>query len=469
MIHPHNPVMQRLGEMARLWQQKVQPEYRLVRWMLKPEESRMYEGFCRLEASPHGTLDNLFVFFYTPFVSAGEYSHALMRNWLQEYDENAEQRRLITEAGIKGEWNVATFRNAVAANRYEQCDALLLPMIRSYREWLGMPSSGFVLALLPKEMHSPAGFNMWLQTWMKQDIPDRVQLLLFDHVQGNFLGETFEEYKQYSCTLLHDLRMEQAVREIATAGAATDPQAAFRECLFEMGAAAAAKDRPRLEDWGEKALALGKKSGDDLLLATAFLSYAGMLFSFKAHEKIESLLDGGFRVCRRGVDQQVEAMRSLLLQYYAYRGSHCQLRRQRKEALDWFMRMGRLAEDFGYWSQALSAYYKAFVFARYKHFDEEKAAAMSRAMGLTDRLSAEEIVAGEYPFMALAFVQEGNPEDGALRLMVEEKMLAAFGVEWRETVEALEKNYTRQKANVCPSDQDAPRPVAASGSAVDGR
>src|SRR5258708_27897647 len=247
MVHSDHPVMERLGEMTRLWQQMVRQEHRLVRWTVKAEESRMYEGFCRLEAAPHGALDNLFVFFYTPFQSAGEYSHALMRNWLQEYDENHEQRGRLTIAGINREWNVETFRNAVAAKRYEQCDALLLQMIREYREWLGMPSSGFVLALLPKEMHSPAEFTRWLHTWMKQDIPDQVQLLLFDHVQGNFLGETFEEYRKHSCTLLHDLRMEQAIREIATAGAATDPQAAFRECLFEMGAAAAAKDQPRLE------------------------------------------------------------------------------------------------------------------------------------------------------------------------------------------------------------------------------
>jgi hypothetical protein len=437
--------MQRLGEMARLWQQNVGPEHRLVRWMLKPEESRMYEGFCRLEASPHGALDNLFVFFYTPFESAEKYSHALMRNWLQEYDENGEQRKVLAEAGVTGEWTVERFRRAVAGERYEECDALLLQMIRGYREWLGMPVSEFVLALLPKEMPSPAGFNLWLHRWMKEDLPDGVQLLLFDHVQGNYLGATFEEYREHSCTLLHDLRMERAVREIATAGAATDPQAAFRECLFEMGAAATAKDRPRLEDWGEKALVLGKKSGDDLLLATAYLSYAGMLFAFRAHEKIESLLDGGVIVCRRGIDQPIEAMRSLLLQYYAYRGSHCQLQRRRKEALDWFMRMGALAEDFGYWSQALSAYYKAFVFARYKHFHEQKAAAVGRAMALTERLSGDEIVTGEYPFMALAFVQMGDPEKDGLRLVVEEKMADVFGEGWRETVEELEKNYTRQK------------------------
>src|SRR5882757_10551043 len=110
MVHPHNPVMQRLGETARLWQQKVGQEHRMVRWTLKPEDSRMYEGFCRLEATQHGALDNLFVFFYTPFRSAENFSHDLMDNWLQEYDENPEQRELLAKAGINGPWDTAPFR-----------------------------------------------------------------------------------------------------------------------------------------------------------------------------------------------------------------------------------------------------------------------------------------------------------------------------------------------------------------------
>jgi hypothetical protein len=240
MIHPHNPIMQRLGEMARRWQQQVQPRHRLIRWVLNPEDSRMYEGFCRLEASQHGSLDNLFVFFYTPFRSAENFSRALMDNWLQEYDENTAQRELLAAAGIKGPWDTAPFRAS---------DALLPEMIRSYREWLGLPSNDFVLALLPKEMDSPAEFKAWLQTWMGQDLPANTQLLLFDHVQGNFWGEVFQRHEAHSCTLQHDLRMKEAIREIATTGAATDPQALFRQCLFEMGEASGKKDMQRLQDW----------------------------------------------------------------------------------------------------------------------------------------------------------------------------------------------------------------------------
>src|SRR5579859_1491244 len=315
MIHPHNPVMQRLGEMAKLWKQHVLPGHRMVRWMLKPEDNRMYEGFCRLEASPHGSLDNLFVFFYTPFQSAETYSHAIMEDWVREYDENTEQKKLLAATGVKGEWEVTPFRAAITARHYTKCDALLLEMIDSYRAWLGIPAYDFVLALLPKEMHSPAAFVTWLQAlmeqpkWMEQPQPPSpqqpqppapVQLLLFDHLQGNFWGEVFERYKGHSCTLQYDLRMEQAIREIATTGAATDPQAAFRKCLFEMGQAAGKKAVSGVHEWGEKAIAIGRKSGDNNLLATAFISYAGMLFNFKEHGKIDILLEEGMQEGDRG-------------------------------------------------------------------------------------------------------------------------------------------------------------------------
>jgi len=437
--------MQRLNAMARQWQQEVRPRHQLIRWMLRPEDHRMYEGFCRLEASQHGSLNNLFVFFYTPFRETESYSHAIMAGWLQEHDDNVEQKKLLDAAGIRGEWDTAIFRTAVASADHASCIALLPQMIRSYRDWLGMSATSIVLALLPKEMPSPPAFAAWLETWMQQDLPDGIQLLLFDHAQGNFWGAIFSKYAACSCTMQHDLRMEQAIREIATSGAAVDPHASFRQCLFEMGEAAAKKDRQRLHEWGEKALALGRKSGDALLLATAYISYAGMLFNFKAHEKIDTLLEEGLQVCIKGISKGEESMKSLLLQYYAYKGSHCQIRRQRKEALGWFIRMGEEAAAFGFFTQSISAWYKTFIFARYKNFDTEKDKAVLAAMQLTDKLDIEDILSSEYPFLAAAFVQDSLDKWAALRRQVEERMQQVCGAGWREEVEEMEKNYTRQR------------------------
>lgn len=445
MIHAHNPIMQRLEEMAKLWQQKVQPQHRLLRWMLKPEESRMYEGFCRWEASQHGFLDNLFLFFYTSFTSAKNYSHAIMQNWLQEWNANTEQRKLLTAAGAKGEWDISIYQQAVDKNDYEACNALLPQMLDSYRSWLNVVDKEIVLAILPKEMASAAGFNAWLQTWMQQALPLKTQVLLFDHEQDNFWGNTFMQYNGNCTTLHHDLRMQQAIQQIATQGAATDPHAFFRKCMFEMGNAASQKNVALLDEWGAKAIEAAKKSGDKNLLATAYITYAGMLFTFKQHIKITSLLDEGMALCKQRVVGGDEAMKSLLLQYYAYKGSHHQIKKEYSTALEWFMKTGEEATAFGFYSQAVSAYYKAYVFADYKGRSTEKKAALLAAVHLTDRLTEEEIQSSEYPFVAYEFVQSNQRDEAGLNEKVIVKMQLAFGDDWMETVIEMKKNYTKKK------------------------
>src|SRR4051812_28541832 len=163
-MNEHNPITVRIDEMVQVWKKNVQPQHHLLRWMLKPEEHRMYEGFCRLEASPHGKLENLFVFFYTHVNQANTFSHALIENWLKEYDDPQNQQ-LLTKAG-KGVWDISVFRTAVTENDYAACDQLLPAMIQSYRNYIGQPDTLFVLGLLPKQMSSPQQFLLWMQQWM---------------------------------------------------------------------------------------------------------------------------------------------------------------------------------------------------------------------------------------------------------------------------------------------------------------
>lgn len=443
-MNEHNPITVRLDEMVNVWKKNVQPEHSLIRWMLKPEDHRMYEGFCRLEASPHGKLDNLFVFFYTPFSNAKTYSHALLQNWLHEYDD-PQQQQLLASAGVKNTWNVQVFRKAVEDKDYSACDKLLLVMIQSYKQFIAQPNAEFVFSVLPKQMSSPQQFNLWLLQWMEQPKAPVTQLLVFDHVEGNFWGEVFEAFADNAVTLKHDLRMQDAIRQIATAGAATDPYAFFRKCMFEMGEAANKRNKSLLGEWGDKAIESGKKTGDKSLLATAYITYAGMLFSFKDHERINELLDTGIRLCKQEITGGNESIKPLLLQYYTYKGADCQIQKERREALEWFMKAGDEAVAFGFTTQAVSAYYKAWVFAEYKNWQEEKLQASQQALKLTHQLSEEEIQASEYPFMAYDYVQHKKHEEDELAITVTTKMIGAYGDDWQKTVEELKQNYTKKK------------------------
>lgn len=443
-MNEHNPITVRIDEMVKVWNKDVQPQHSLIRWMLKPEDHRMYEGFCRLEASPHGKLDNLFVFFYTPFSSLNTYSHDLIENWLQEYDD-PKQKQQLEKAGIKETWDVQTFRQAVEDKNYVECDRLLPAMILSYKNWLGHLKTSFVFSVLPKQMNSVQQFEQWLQQWMEQPKEPGMQLLVFDHVDGNFWGNVFEAYSDYTVTLKHDLRMQDAIRQIATAGAATDPYAFFRKCMFEMGEAANKKNKDGVKEWGEKAIESGKKTGDKSLLATAYITYAGMLFSFKDHDLINELLDTGIRLCKQEVAGGNEAIKPMLLQYYTYKGADCQIQKERKEALEWFMKAGDEAVAFGFTTQAVSAYYKAWVFANYKNWQAEKLLACKQALQLTNRLTIEEIQASEYPFMAYDYVQQKQYTEDELAATVSNKMIEAYGDDWQKTVEELKHNYTKKK------------------------
>lgn len=442
-MNEHNPIMLRIDEMVQVWKQRVLPHHTLIRWMLKPEENRMYEGFCRLEASPHGKLDNLFLFFYTPFASLATYSFDIIRNWLQEYDD-PQQRQQMVNAGITTEWELTEVRKAIDDNDYSACDALLPRMLESYRQWTGMKDASIVLSLLPKQMSAPQHFLQWIGQYMQQNRPAQSQLLVYDHTEGNYWGKVFERFHDESVSLHHDLRMQDAIRQIATAGHNHDPYAYFRKCMFEMGDAASKKNKPLLNEWGEKAIESAKKSGDKTLIATAYITFAGMLFNFKDHPQINQLLDTGMRLCKQAVDNGDESLKSMLLQYYTYKGADCQIQKERKDALRWFMKAGDEAARFGFASQAITAYYKAYLFADYKNMHEAKEQACHAALRLTDQLSTEEVQASEYPFMAHDFILNGKGEL-LMKEKVEKKMLEAYEEDWQQTVLSLKENYTKKK------------------------
>jgi hypothetical protein len=137
---------------------------------------------------------------------------------LQEYDD-PKQRQQMIDAGIQELWELSAIRNAIDEKNYTACDALLPLMLQSYRNWVGMPDTPIVLSLLPKQMSAPQHFLQWIAQWMEQSRPAQTQLLVYDHQDANHWGKIFERHHEVAVSLHHDLRMQDAIRQIATAGA----------------------------------------------------------------------------------------------------------------------------------------------------------------------------------------------------------------------------------------------------------
>lgn len=449
MHSQHNPIAQRIDEMRRVWTEKVKKDSVLVRWLLEPDDSRMYEGFCRLESSPHGTLNEFFVFFYTPFDDINSFSKNIIRDWLTEVKANTDLKRQVQESGIPiHEWNYKRFEDAIIINNNRDFyNSMLIDLMDSFRQLSNQPDIPLVLSLLPTNI-SQGGFAQWLNEMMQKKFPLNLRILVFDHLQGNYWGNLFEMYRPKTVTLTHDLRMEDAIRQIATGGDPNKPDVQFRKCMYEMGDASGKKQLHKLHEWGKKAVEVGTKSGQKDLLATAYITYAGMLFTFKEYQTIQFLLDTGIRVCKTAISSGNETVKPLLLQFYGYKAAAFQQQKDTKQAFEWFMKQGREAHEFGLFAQSISGYHKAYLLAQFKNLQNEQVDALATALNNTSHLQNDEIKTTEYPYIAYDYVmltrQNIAGTDYEKAGMINDRMQEIFGAGWLAIVEGLKQNFNRQ-------------------------
>lgn len=452
MHNEHNPIAQIINKMQQHWQQRVKPGTALVRWLLKANEHRMYEGFCRLEASPHGGIDELFVFFYTPFISAETFSRDVLQNWL---DEIKEQEKQTGQADVLIDKNILdyqSYENQLEGIDSNACDAILVNFMEDFRQLSNKKDIPLVLSILPKTMSSPAAFGQWINRFASQEIPQGIRLLVFDHTEGNYWAKVFEQYFNRAVTLHQDLHLDAAIKQIATGGDAGSPDVQFRRCMFEMGDAASKKQLTVLHQWGKRAIEAGTKSGQKTLLATACITYAGMLFTFKDFHSIQSLLDDGLRICKQSIANGDESAKSLLLQFYGYKAAAFQHQKETRLAMEWFMRQGREAKTFGLYAQSIAAYYKAFLMAQYKNRYNDQALVLKEALSNTPFLEVDEIQSSEFPYIVYEYAQlerlriADDSDDMLTQASV--KIETVYGSDWKKTVQEMKMNYNKKEIQI---------------------
>ena len=157
--------------------------------------------------------------------------------------------------------------------------------------------------------------------------------------------------------------LKGAYKQIATQGNPTDPQVQFRRCMFEMGEAAGANNKSKLNQWGQKMLEVTQSTGNRSFWASAHLVYAGFLFQFKDDEKIEELLNKGIAITAKEYKDKPESA-GVLLQLYSYKGSYASMTGKKEEALEWFTKQARTATELQLTEQALLAYNNLLLLAQ---------------------------------------------------------------------------------------------------------
>ncbi|NSL87955.1 hypothetical protein ECE50_013995 [Chitinophaga sp. Mgbs1] len=444
-MNEHNPIAQEINKIQQHWQKATagRQDLRLVRLIIKPEEARLYEGFCKLESSPHGQLREVFVTHLTSFDNEDTFSTAIIKDWLQTYDESAPLLQQMEAQGTPLTWDPAPYRHVAMLPPQQAQDALLLQMLSSFRAALPEQPRELVLALLPRQVSDTRSFCNWLTQLLKRGIPAGIKILVLDHVGKDYLAINDRPFPGQLLSMHIPLELEKAVQRLATSGNPNDPEIQYRKCLFEMGAALQAKDLRLLHYWGERMLECTQRSGNKGLFATAHITYAGMLFNFKRDPKILQLLEKGARIAKQGMQQHDPACLPLVIQFYGYQGAYAQIRRNFTEAIDWFIKQATTAQEHQFLPQAVTAWYSAVELTRRKdssRYYDLLAQAYQAGVNMND----DEISSSVYCYLCSDYYDYAYTNKMQTIVQeIDEKMSRLFGRDWREELARMKKNKTR--------------------------
>src|SRR5689334_7806802 len=164
MINEHNPIAQLITKIQQHWAQEVTPfpDIKLIRILIDEQESRLYEGFLKLESSANGKLPEFFVALLTPFSSKRTYSRDLINAWLDAFERDKDVFDQVASQGRRLTWDHRKYREE-QMNEAVNADVLLLQMLSTFQSALGVPNQHLTVALFHYSIGSISEFRDWVK------------------------------------------------------------------------------------------------------------------------------------------------------------------------------------------------------------------------------------------------------------------------------------------------------------------
>ncbi|MBU2976061.1 hypothetical protein [Zobellia sp. B3R18] len=437
MNNEHNPVAQLVTRIQQKWISEVSPHEHIqwVRWIIKPDHARLYEGFLRLESTPHGVIPDIPIVLLSPFEDSKSYSKALLKDWLVNFEKDEKVQEQIKSGKLKLTWNKDYFQNQLQKDDVN-FDLLLIELLENFQKSLPNSRQHLVLSLLPYTVQSTEDYREWMNTILTSGLPNNVRLMVFDHSPENYFEPIQIKHKDIAKSLMVDLDLEGATKKLALSGDPNDPEVQFRECMLEMGNSAAKNNRKRLHQWGEKGIEVTQKTGNKASFATAHTVYAGMLFNFKEFDTIDKLLQRAQTIAKQAFSSGDDSVKPILLQTYGFMAASKQHQKEVEKAADLFCQQAELAISFKMAQQALTAYMTAYTLVKKKNTLRYREI-VAKAYNFAQTLTPEALKTSPIGHIALEHHSLSDPK---VQKQIDSFMTELEDKNWKEQLEMQEHN-----------------------------
>jgi len=449
MINEHNPIAQLVGKIQNKWIEEVSPdpEIQLVRWLIKPSQADLYAGFLKLESTPHGKIPEVSIVLLSHFKDYNIHSKTLIKDWLEAYEKDEAFHEALKKNNLTFNWDTEKYKNKLS-DKNTNYNLLLLEMLAAFQKALPNPELPVVLSLYPYSIADTDDYQAWIETLMQTGFPDRVRLMIFDFVEDAQFDKMMKQYPKISKSLSIPLDVEGAINKLAESGNQNDPTVQFRKCMVNMSKCAGQKNLDGLHKWGERGLAIMRKTGIKSNYATAYIIYASMLLNFKKHQQVETLSKKALNIATKGFELGDKVCQSLIIQSYGLLASNYQMQKKLRKAGELYNIQAEKCVEFGMEMQALTAWWLAYTALRKKDRDESKAI-IKKAYELGVGIEKESLKVSPMRYLAADYykITEDN-DDEELCTSINDFMTELNGENWREEVKHHQKNMKKRKLSI---------------------
>lgn len=447
-MNEHNAIAHLVTKIQQTWTEEVSSNEKLilVRWMILPEEARLYEGFVHLESTPQGAIPEVFIVLMCPFVSKGSFTRHLIQTWVEMAENDQKSKEALNAHGNSFVWDTDPYQMEETLME-EEAKTLFFELIDSFRKASGIEENMLNVVLMPYQIADIKAYRKWLEELYSGDFPTHLRMCIFDLKEENFFDPFIKKLApDYVTTLTPELNYQAAVQQVMQSGNPSQPGVKLQCYIYQMSQATAAQNLDKLNQLGTSCLKEMRKAREKVLLATAHIAYAGMLFHFKAHQQIQDLLKQGLGITQTGAKEGDATCQALMVQYYNFLGSSQHLSKQYLPAINSYKKGAESAIGAGQFMQAVNSFRLAVDLAK-KHQSKKYQELLDKAYSLKEELNTDEIKLSGFLMLARTYCDwhkyKGEPQKA---VEADLQMTSLFGLSWRRLAEEqipeeLQPNY----------------------------
>ncbi|HNQ00162.1 MAG TPA: hypothetical protein PKK99_13970, partial [Bacteroidia bacterium] len=220
-----NAISNRIEKLRTLWAEATKDKSKFVfRWYVKGDEARLIQGWYTLEGSEHGIFPELFLRFDSNMLRYEEYASNLVAELTEKFEVDKEE---CAAAGI----NISFVPNPESnSNKRSLLPLYFSDNLEKFADALPDFKENVYVLLYPGDLQNTAtAYKQWIFDLVENSTFKRLKLVLLDTDEFPMFEQVTKSFPKICTTLQPDLKMDEAMRQMASAGNPAAPEVQFRK------------------------------------------------------------------------------------------------------------------------------------------------------------------------------------------------------------------------------------------------